>query len=202
MARRSLCIAVMLVLAGCDIDLPVRGDGQMRAESRSLAGFTAIRNQSSVDVAVTQQAVFSVVVTGDSNLLPLVKTSVSGNALIIFTDDPFDTSIGVTVSVGLPVITGLATQGSGQLSAASVNTGDLSVEASGSGRTSVQGVTDQLLLTSSGSGGVVLAGQGSELRATLLGSGDTDAAHSAPPMPTSFCQAPAAFSSPFTEMPR
>jgi hypothetical protein len=168
-------VAMVLLIGGCDVDIPVEGDGQKTTDSRSLGGFTAVENRSSVDVTVTQQASFSVVVTGDSNLLGMVKTTVNGNTLTISTDDPFDTHIGVFVSVGLPVITGLSNDGSGQLSALSVSTGNLTLESAGSGRVSLQGTTSQLVLTSSGSGGVVLTGAGSDLEATLLGSGRTDA---------------------------
>jgi hypothetical protein len=172
---RWYCIAVVLVLVGCDLDIPIQGDGQNATVTRSLAGFTEVRNESSADVVVTQQAAFSVEVTGDSNLLPMVRTTVNGGVLTVSTDEPFSSSIGVSVAVGLPVITGLANAGSGQLSAGSVSSGDLSVEASGSGRVSVQGQTGQLSLTGSGSGGVTLAGMGSGLHASLLGSGATDA---------------------------
>jgi hypothetical protein len=168
---KSLLPLIALV-AGC---LPITfGDGNQKTETRSLSGFTAVDNRSSIPVTVTKAAGFSVTVTADQNLLPLITTQVIGDALVIDQVHDFDTRVASEVVVTLPVITAISSSGSGGIAVAGLTGEDLHLDSTGSGAVSVDGTVGTLIMSSQGSGEVNLTGDGLDLNATLTGSGALD----------------------------
>jgi hypothetical protein len=169
---RSLLPLIALV-SGC---LPITiGDGNQKTETRSLSGFTAVDNRSSIPVTVTKSGGFSVTVTADQNLLPLITTQVIGDALVIDQVHDLDTHVASEIVVTLPVITAISSSGSGGTAVAGLTGESLPVDSTGSGAVSVDGTVGTLTITSQGSGAVNLTGEGSDLNATLTGSGGLEA---------------------------
>lgn len=78
---------VSIVSLACSISIPlgrkVTGSGQVARETRPVSGFTGVELQTVGDVTITIGEVESVVVEADDNLLPLLKTEVAGNRLLI-----------------------------------------------------------------------------------------------------------------------
>jgi hypothetical protein len=163
----------MALVGGC---LPITfGDGNQKTEMRSLTGFTAVDNRSSIPLTVTKSRDFSVTVTADQNLLPLITTQVIGDVLVIDQVHDIDTRVASEVVVTLPVITAISSSGSGGSAVAGLTGEDLRVDSGGSGAVSVDGTVGTLTLTSGGSGAVNLTGEGSNLNARLGGSGGLEA---------------------------
>lgn len=63
----------------------VTGNGNIKEETRSLSGFSAIHASSGVDVILDQGGTEKVVVRSDENLLDYVITEVEGNTLVLKT---------------------------------------------------------------------------------------------------------------------
>jgi len=124
-------------------------------ETRTVSDFTSVNNSGSFEVYVTQADSFSVKVTAQSDLIPIIETSVSGSTLIIKTADNlcFRTSIPVIVDVTMPEIEQLTLSGSGLLSTPTATSERLEVSLSGSGRLYVDTILcDELLVVHSASG--------------------------------------------------
>jgi len=131
------------------------GTGMVTTETRTVSDFTSVNNSGSFEVYVTQADSFSVKVTAQSDLIPIIETSVSGSTLIIKTANNvcYRTSIPVIVDITMPEIEQLTLSGSGLLSTPQVSAGNLEVSLSGSGRLYVDTVRcDELLVVHSASG--------------------------------------------------
>lgn len=177
-------LAALLPIALCAITAfqPVSAP----PETRELPAFTAVSLGTSVTVVVRQGSPQQVTVAAAPDDLPKLKTEVVNNRLRIYTEQ-ISTQVGplkfnprtatltgpVTVYVTLPIVTGLAVSGSGQLRADSLRAPQLQLAVSGSGQLRVaRAQSRQLRLALSGSGSLLLAQlQADSLRASVSGSG-------------------------------
>jgi hypothetical protein len=157
---------------GC---VDVIGNGQLASDTRSLAGFSGVRNETSATVTIVQASTFSVVVTADSNLLPILTTRVENGVLVIASGEDFFSHNPVTVDVSMPSLGELDSDGSGSVSASGFASGPLALESGGSGALTFQGTAGTVSLTSNGAAQVTLQGSGNRLQATLGGSGELEA---------------------------
>jgi hypothetical protein len=180
----ALGLLCLFSLSSCFFDLDtikgdcVRGSGVAVSETRQAQDFERIHASSSINVYVSQGPEYRVRVEAEHNLLPLVRTSVSGGTLDISTTGCFSTTRGVSVHVTMPQVRALSTSGSGSLRTENeLVTPELSLSASGSGGLEVHARTPRLSARLSGSGGVGLRGQGDEQQVTVTGSGSYNARH-------------------------
>jgi hypothetical protein len=128
-------------------------------------------------VKVEQGDTFSVVVSIDSNLQPLVRTRVEGDTLVVDFSEPVgDTLGGPHVIVTMPVLRAATVSGSGGLSAETFSQDegvDLNVE--GSGNLVFGGDVPSLTGRLSGSGNMLLRGTADAIDLGLDGSGNVQA---------------------------
>lgn len=135
----------------------IKGSGKIANESRNLSNFNELRLDISASVTVTKGKKAKCVITADDNILPLILTECSGNALRISAKESYSSTRKITIAVETPLIT--------------------RAELNGSGKIDVTEVTkDKLALVISGSGDIIAKGKVAELRATINGSGDVHAA--------------------------
>jgi hypothetical protein len=169
------CFAVSFVVLGCAN--VVHGNGQAASEVRPLEGFTAVDSAGSFEVKVEQRDSFFVRVDVDSNILPLLRTRVSGNTLIIGSDEPVaDLLPGPHVTVAMPHFASGTLSGSGLLSISSVQSSEgVALDLSGSGKIDFQGTAASITAGLDGSGEIHLAGSTDGIAASLDGSGAIDA---------------------------
>jgi Putative auto-transporter adhesin, head GIN domain len=172
-----LPILFLIVLTGCFKDRLI-GDGTTKSEKRSIVGtFTDIRLEGSADVKVRQGDSIEVTVKDFPNLLPFIRTTISGNTLVIDIEPNTQISNSVAeVSVTLPKLTGLEISGSGDIAATNnLTCDDLSVLISGSGDISLLGQAKKMNVKVSGSGDVATFNFiCDDITANLTGSGDMD----------------------------
>lgn len=153
----------------------VRGDGHRATETRAAQGFTRIRIEAPIDATVSEGA-FAVSLTLDENLMPLVKTEVKGDTLVVTAGDGIRPSRFAHLTVALPHLAGLAIAGSAD---AQVRVGgeradrDLGID--GSGDLDFDGGAGKLTLRISGSGDASLRGLADRLDVRVDGSGDVKA---------------------------
>ena len=125
-------------------------------QARNLSGFTAVHAGGSTDVEVTVGKPFSVVVSGDEDMLEYITTEVRGGALHIGREDGrrHRNSHGrLRVLVSMPSVDALASSGSGDLWATGINTdGNLDLDLRGSGDMGVSGKAATCDVDTRGSG--------------------------------------------------
>lgn len=135
-----LLLLPVLVLFSCNKDR-ITGSGPVQTESRPVAGFTKVEVYGSTNVHVVQGSAFDVQVTAYANLLPYLETRLEDNVLVIeFKRNAHIRNDNSEVTVTLPVLEGLSTNGSGNMDATGNFTGsNMSASSSGSGQISING---------------------------------------------------------------
>jgi Putative auto-transporter adhesin, head GIN domain len=156
----------------------VKGNGVITTESRAIAGFTRVQLEGSGTVTIVKGATFKVTVTDDQNILPYVKTTLSGGELSIgYKDDAWVRRGNLKVAIEMPAVEETKVDGSGSMtiSGGFSNAGRLKAGVSGSGDIFIQdGNADTYNVVINGSGNVKSFGLISR-RAVVQISGSGDA---------------------------
>jgi hypothetical protein len=168
-------LVVALLLPGCWNG--VDGNGQRVEEPRALSGFSAVDNQSNLDVSVERGDTFAVVVSIDEDLLELVELRVDGDTLHIDTRESIGDHVsGPSVRVTMPSLLAASVHGSGNLDAFEFHeTAPVRLSVSGSADMDYDGSAPALTATVRGSGNLHARGTTDRLEADVSGSGDLDA---------------------------
>ncbi len=189
---RALIATAMLALAalGASADI-VSGNGKIESDRRSLPAFSSISVGGSGTLRVHRGGQ-RVEITADSNILPYITTTVSGNELKIgfkpFTSIMIATKLQFDVT--LPELAAVRVAGSGDAYVdafkgsafegsvsgsggikAELEYGSVSLSCSGSGGFDATVKAGSLALRCTGSGGAYLKGSADRLDATISGSG-------------------------------
>ena len=153
----------------------VKGSGQSATETREPGSFTEIRLNISADVTVTAGARSKCTITGDANILPLIVTACTGNALMITAKGSYSSARKITVAIEAPFITRAANDGSGRIDLTNVTKDSVLLEIGGSGDITAKGKVTKLIAIINGSGAMRIAGmQAATATITVNGSGDAD----------------------------
>jgi hypothetical protein len=182
MMKNIILIGVMistLIFAGCGNFGPcVGGAGPVKVEVRPLNDFTEISNAGAMDVYVTLSDEFHVEVVAEETLIPIIETNVSGNTLIIQTQDGtcYRSNTPVEVYVSLPYLEALRLTGSGTLIADVAENQLIECTNSGSGYLSIDTVyAESFSVGNTGSGTIdVFECYVDELSLIQSGSGTID----------------------------
>lgn len=176
MTRSLLAVSVLVAVASCTLaDADVRGSGQPGREARKVASFSEISLAGSMALEVTVGPATSVVVTGDANVVPLVRTAVRGDRLLIDTRESYSSQQPLVVRVTTPRLTALASSGSGDSTVRGTAGANLDLLVSGSGEIDAAGRTERLVARVTGSGAIEAAGlTAAQARASVSGSGDIE----------------------------
>jgi hypothetical protein len=149
------------------------GNGDVETEERFEKGFDSVGVSGSCSVRL-HRGDYRIVARGDSNILPRLVTSVSGNTLLIRLR-PFDFILRKTVlelDVTLPDLSSLNCSGSSEVSIDAFSGDELSVSLSGSGGLRADGLDyESIAFGTSGSARVKSIVQAKELRLRCSGSG-------------------------------
>ncbi len=114
----------------------VKGNGNIKTDSRTVSNFTAVDSRGSLNVDIKYGESTTVLVEADENLLPYIVTKVEGDKLVITTD-----KVGISskeklmVHISMTKVTGVSLSGSGNIFGSGQfsndNTTKLSVSGSG-----------------------------------------------------------------------
>jgi hypothetical protein len=132
----------------------VTGSGTLRTESRDVARFSTIELTGSGDVIIEQNGTESLSIEAEDNLLPNLTSDVSNGTLQLGTTEGVDLhhTQPVTYRVTVADLAGLRLSGSGSLTAVGITTPAISIDISGSGDVTMDGMADNQTVTISGSG--------------------------------------------------
>lgn len=176
--RHSANIAALCILAGSLLVLP-DGHAAGGSERRSVRGATALRVETrqapNIVIEVRIGAAPSLILDGDSNILPMLRTEVEGDTLRVWNAPEMRGGGPIHLVYVTPRLRELVSTGSARVSVYDLNGGALRVSQTGSGQVSVQGHLDRLDLDHTGSG--AFNGEGLESRSahvTMVGSGSVD----------------------------
>jgi hypothetical protein len=157
-----ICLISILLLAvvSCNISI-VGGSGNVISEDRNVSGFSKISLSGSGKLYIEQGNEESLTVKAEDNLIPLIKTEVSGNTLSLGTK--FGTSIIPTKSMEFYLkvkeLISISVSGSGNINCSGLATDDLSIRTSGSSKVDLSNLkTTSININSSGSSSFNLEG--------------------------------------------
>jgi hypothetical protein len=167
--RSLLAAACLLALSGCAIivngndDVQVKsvfnsdavvGDGHLAHERRAVGNVGALDVSGPLEVNVRVGPAPSLEVDADSNLLPLIRTEVSGGALRMWVAGNVRSNNSLRVTYTVPTLTQVRASGSGRLTVSELNGAPLDFSKSGSGTAQLSGRVSRLDVQQSGSGQV------------------------------------------------
>ncbi len=151
----------------------IKGNGKIVQDARKLTGFDRIESRGGVDLVIKQSATESVVVVTDSNIAPMVITTVENGKLIINAKGSWSTRSNVKVLVDVVNLTSVGVSGSGDVAARGLNLKQLALSISGSGDARLEEFSSESLNVSiSGSGDFFATGKVTNQTYSIAGSGD------------------------------
>lgn len=158
----------------------VKGNGNIKKESRNASDYSGIELQGSMDVQIDYGNSKSISVEADENLLPYIETEVENGVLKVRQKKGVNLKSNnkLVVYASLTKLTNITLSGSGNIrgTGAFSNNGKTAIKLSGSGNISL-GVADisQLDVSISGSGNIGLKGnQSNNISVAISGSGNLD----------------------------
>ena len=153
----ALLILIGLIFAnGCNLGnlTGVQGSGNAKSEKRNVSGFKQIEAGGAVSLEVEVQKDFSVEIEADDNLLPLIKTEVSGDTLKISATDKISSKTKIIVKISMPELTSMDVSGASGAIVSNVKTDSLKLEASGASKIKISGEANSLESDASGASGI------------------------------------------------
>ncbi len=175
-----LALVLALSLAGCENTYwsCLRGNGILEEETRELQEFNGVVTEGDFELFYVPDTSYAVVIESDQNLIPYIRTRMSGKTLIVDngTRKCLRSEYPIRITVYAPEIRLMSLVGSGMISAESVYGDELRLELEGSGYIDLRGIDVldlEVLIT--GSGDVTLWGTSKLAEYTITGSGTISA---------------------------
>jgi hypothetical protein len=161
-----LAAAVALFTLGCSrmfhggwFGFGVRGSGVEKTEQRDIGAFTAIDVGGAYELEVVCGQSPRLEITGDDNILPLIKTEVRGGTLVIESRENINPKLTLRLKIGTQDLERLESSGASDVKIAQVNNNALRIETSGAGSVVADVRTKTLTVETSGAGDVRASGQ-------------------------------------------
>jgi hypothetical protein len=133
----------------------VRASGPNKAQARELASYAGIHLDAPAEVSFAAGSSARLVVSAPANILPLLKTTVEGEQLVIRLEGCVSLDEPIMISASGPSLSSLHVSGSGRIGASGLSGDSLRVKVSGSGDVDLSGLeASELDASVSGSGSV------------------------------------------------
>ncbi len=158
----------------------IKGDGNVKKETRQVSDFTSLSSQGAMDVKISYGNSNSVVIEADENLLPYIETTVENGKLFIKSKKNVNlkTNSKMVVQVSMTKINSLQLSGSGNLDGSGAFSSDVKTDISLSGSGNLRLGFDSfkdMEVSISGSGNIDLKGKATNsIDAKISGSGNID----------------------------
>ena len=158
----------------------IKGDGNVKTETRDVTEFSSLASAGSMDVNITYGSTNKLEIQADENLLPYIETTVTDGKLSIKASKNVNlkSKSKMIVNVSMTKVNSLQLSGSGNIngSGAFINDDKTNISISGSGNIKLEFDTfKDLELAISGSGNMELKGNGTnDITAHVSGSGNID----------------------------
>ncbi len=155
----------------------INGSGPSETQTRSVSGFHGISLEVSGEVEVRVADTYSVEVTAQQNVLPILQTEVENGSLRIYFSENVSNVESIKVVVSGPMFDDLAIAGSGTIRVVTpIKSDKMDCSIAGSGDIVLaQSEFGVVKCDIAGSGSIELGGRANELKANIAGSGDVKA---------------------------
>lgn len=180
LARWSFLLALpsvscVVVVDGHRSGHSIRGSGIPAEEQRSIAEFRAVELEVPATAVVRVGSGPTLHLSGDDNLLPLVRTTVSGGVLTIDLGQSASFRRGLEIVIETPSLEGFTIEGSGDVRIEGLANERVELGIDGSGTIHASGRTHDLVGTIEGSGSLELAElESAHAQLSIEGSGAMD----------------------------
>jgi hypothetical protein len=160
-----LAALAIVVSVWCNFSVgpTLRGSGVAKSESREATGYSAIEVGNAIEVEATIGPATDLIVTGDDNILPHLKTEVVGETLKIYADIPYSSDLGIKVTVAVPDLKECSGSGASLIRLTGVTCDHFSLELSGASHCEFAGNADAVEVALSGASHATLTGSTNEL---------------------------------------
>jgi hypothetical protein len=180
---KKLLIALFAIISLNSFAQPwetIKGNGQLKKETREVSDFTSLLSKGSMNVQITYGNSNNIQIEADENLLPYIETKVESGKLIIQSKKNVNlkSKSKMVVYVSMTKINSLQLSGSGNIDGegAFTNSGKTDIAISGSGNIKLKFDSfGDLDLSLSGSGNMDLKGAATNnITAAVSGSGNIE----------------------------
>lgn len=134
------------------------GSGNTKSEKRDVSGFTKVEAVGAVTLQIDAQKDFRLEIEADDNLIPLIKTEVSGDTLKISVKDKISSKSKILIKISMPLVASLDVSGASTAVVSNVKVESIKLEASGASKITINGEADDLKIDSSGASGIEAEG--------------------------------------------
>ena len=156
----------------------IKGNGDLKTESRTISNFDKIGVAGSFDVKLKKGKEGSIIIEADENLMEYIITEVDGDKLKIKTKKGFQlrASKTIKITVSFSSIDAVSLAGSGYIfSEDNINSDNLKLSLAGSGDLNLKVSSNDLKTSIAGSGNITLTGNTNIFKASIAGSGNINA---------------------------
>lgn len=154
---KSKIILILLIAAslfsGCSV-WGVRGNGKIKNQKRDVAEFSRIEAGGAFSIRVVVGKPVSLKISAEENLLPLIKTSVSGKTLHIGSKKNLSPRKEIILEITTPTLRSIDVSGANNVHVKNIDTEEFDVELSGAGNIDLDGIVDKLSAELSGAGNI------------------------------------------------
>lgn len=153
-AMRTLVVWLAVVsMAGCQWrGGGERGSGVAKTEVREVAPFSKVALEGSLRAEITAGAAQHVELSGDDNLVPLMRTEVEGQQLRIAPKRSIRPKLEMVAVIATPTLAAVSASGSTVIALRGVDSDAFDLTTSGSSKVTASGTAGRLAIHVSGSG--------------------------------------------------
>jgi hypothetical protein len=137
-----ISIAIVTMVAGC-FRPGIKGDGVIKTEDRLISDFTKVVIVGGYKVKWSSGKP-ALNISADQNLLPLIKTAVSGHTLRIDSQENLRPSKGITIILSSPSLADVRLNGGNSFQAEKISGYDLNIESTGASDITIDGSVTKL----------------------------------------------------------
>jgi hypothetical protein len=171
----SLLFTVLILFASCSV-LGERGNGNVVKQERKVSAFDAIEVSGAFDVYISLGSTQSVIVEADENLMPLIRTEVSGGILKIDNKKPIHDSKSLKVYLTVTDLKKIELSGAVDLQTQNKLTlNELEIEISGATDATLDLAVQKLVVSSSGGSKLKFSGMANKVDMDVSGAVDIHA---------------------------
>jgi len=151
---KTITIAIALICLTvveftCGSPSGIKGDGVIKTEDRKVSGFSKVVVAGAYEVKWTPGEP-ALTISTDQNLLPHIKTEVSGGALRIESTEDLRPTKGTTITISSESLAGVELSGANTFTAGHLSGGDLKLESSGASTINADGSVTNLTVNLTG----------------------------------------------------
>src|SRR6266481_5436978 len=158
MKKLMVLLLIVPTLSGCSyfdrIESSVTGSGNRKTEKRQMGDFNAVEVTGAYDVKIVSGTKGDVQIESDDNILPLIKTEVKDERLVVSSNEKFSTSKSPAVNIAAANIQELSGTGASNFEISGIRNASLKLTGTGASKFQCAGETDKLSIDVSGAGSV------------------------------------------------